>query len=106
MRKRKSMFDEHKDFIIQKLDEGYSIKDVFKMIDHDQGWYEYESLYWYVRKSLQYNHIKADCEHCSQVLWAALPSSKKKRPVCVPRCQIMRTDFKDKPFKCSHFVAE
>lgn len=98
-----SMFNEYRDFVIQKLDEGYSIKDVFKMVDHDSGFYEYCSFYYFVSNNLQYKREKADCEHCDNIIFAYCPSSHKEKPICIQRRRIMRTDFKDKPFKCLYY---
>lgn len=105
-RKRKSMFDNYRDLIIQKLDEGCSIKQVFEIIDHNSEFYDYNSFYTYVHKTLQYKRDKVDCEHCKYLLQMSLPTTGKQVPVCIPFRRIMRTDLKDRPFKCGHFVAE
>lgn len=100
------MFNKYRAFIIQKLDEGYMLKEVFNMIDHESGFYNYDSFYSYVNNVLHYKRIKADCEHCGQVLWVYSPTACKEKPVCLAKKKIMRTDFKDKPFKCQYYKAE
>lgn len=47
--KRVSMFDEKRDLIVQMLDDGYSIKAVFDVVDNNTGFYEYGSFYYYVQ---------------------------------------------------------
>lgn len=94
------MFNEYRDLVIQKLDEGLLIKDVFNIIDHGSGFYEYCSFYNYVRNCLGYKREKVDCEHCGNLMFAYCPTARKEKPVCIKRRRIMRTDFKDKPYKC------
>jgi len=101
--KRKSMFDEMQEFIVKYLDDGYSAKEVFDMIDNGSGFYDLDTFYYYVREILHYKRIKADCEHCKNIIWADSPTAKQKKPVCLAKKRIMRTDFRDKPFKCQHY---
>lgn len=102
-RRYPSMFDEYREMTIEKLDEGYSLKEIFNIIDHDSGFYEYGTFVYFVRSILGYKHIKADCENCQHMLWVFSPTARKMKPVCLPRQRIMRTDFKDKPFKCENY---
>lgn len=105
-RNRTSMFDECREFIVQKLDEGYQIKEVFNLLNQEHGFYDYSSFYSYVHKKLGYVRTKACCEKCGNILWVHCPTMRKERPVCIARRKIMRTDFKDKPYKCLYYVAE
>lgn len=102
--KRGSMFDEKRDMIVQMLDEGYSIKAGFDVLDNNTGFYEYGSFYYYVQNVLRYKFgSKASCETCQHIIQAYAPTSLKYKPVCVARKRIMRTDFKDKPYKCQFY---
>lgn len=44
--KRKSMFDEMQEFIVKYLDDGYSAKEVFDMIDNGSGFYDLDTFYY------------------------------------------------------------
>lgn len=101
--KRKSMFDEKRGFIVKNLDDGCSVKEVFDMIDNGSGYYDLDTFYYYVREILHYKRIKADCEHCNNIIWADSPTANQKKPVCLAKKRIMRTDFKDKPFRCPNY---
>lgn len=102
-RRHHSMYDEYYDLIVEKLNEGLSVKDIFDIIDHDSGFYEYGTLLHYINVTLCYKRVKADCEHCENIIWVYSPTARKKKPVCLARKRIMRTDFKDKPYRCKDY---
>ncbi|XBX05121.1 hypothetical protein QMP26_32500 [Enterocloster clostridioformis] len=97
------MFEEKREFIVKNLEDGCSIKEVFNMIDDGSDFYDLDTFYYYVREILHYKRFKADCEHCTNIIWVDSPTAKQQKPVCLAKKKILRTDFKDKPFKCPNY---
>lgn len=67
-RKRKSMFDDYKDEIVDCLSQGMYVRDIAKIISEHFG-YEIcnESLYHYIKaNNLKLNEVNKDVPHCEK----------------------------------------
>lgn len=98
---RGSMFDEKKDFIMERYENGASIKSILEELGCD--WYEYSSLYSYIAKHFPKRNLKhVECEKCKYFSWMQAPYNKSDLPVCIKRKRVFYRELTDLPYKCEY----
>lgn len=100
---KKSMFDEKKEFIAERLADGKTAKEILSELGED--WYCYDSLYRYIRKNFgKLTKKRIECRKCENLVWMDAPYTEKMIPVCPVKNKVFTKTLIDCPYQCNKFV--